>query len=172
MDMLPFENQRGFQGWGFPDTLMKAFDSRNIAAWMMALVMACVPFAQATAQNVPQPWISYAQLVGRQLQASLEGDDDATNQLHKFLEDRILNAKGDAPPPALVVRAWVGPNGALTRVEFDSLGDEKADALLRGMLMSNPITEPPPPDMRQPLRVRLHLEENPDAPQDGASATS
>jgi hypothetical protein len=151
---------------------MKTFDSRNIAAWLMALVMACMPFAQAAAQGIPQPWISYAQLAGRQMQASLEGDDDATNQLHHFLEDRILNAKGDAPPPALVVRAWIGANGAITRVEFDSLGDPKADALLRGLLMANPITEPPPSDMRQPLRVRLHLEENPDAPQDGAASAA
>jgi hypothetical protein len=151
---------------------MKTFDSRTLATGLMALLMTCMPFAQAVAQTIPQPWISYAQLAGRQLQASLEGDDDATNQLHQFLEDRILNAKGDKPPPALVVRAWIGPNGALTRVEFDSLGDPKADALLRGMLMANPITEPPPPDMRQPLRVRLHLEENPDAPAAGAASAA
>jgi hypothetical protein len=91
---------------------MKTFDLRKLAVWLMALLMACMPFAQAAAQNVPQPWTSYAQLVGRQLQVSLEGDDDAANQLHQFLEDRVLNAKGDAPPPALLVRAWIGPNGA------------------------------------------------------------
>src|ERR1700722_13615790 len=111
---------------------MKTFDSRKLVVWLMALLMARMPLVQAAARGIPQPWISYAQLAGRQLQASLEGDDDAANQLHQFLEDRILNAKGNKPPPALVVRAWIGPNGAVTRVEFDSLGDPKADALLRG----------------------------------------
>lgn len=113
--------------------------------------------------DVPQPWISYAQLVGHQFQAWLEADDDAANQLHRYLEDRILNAKDDAPPPAVVIRAWIGADGAVTSVEFDSLGDAKADAILRQLLTAHPIVEPPPPDMRQPLRVRLHLTANADA---------
>ncbi|HEY3598842.1 MAG TPA: YbaB/EbfC family DNA-binding protein [Paraburkholderia sp.] len=127
-------------------------------------------WAQST--GVPQPWVSYAQLVGRQFQAWLEADDDAANQLHAFLEDRILHPKGDAPPSAIVIRAWVGADGAVTTVAFDSLGDPKADAILRSLLTARPITEPPPPDMRQPLRVRLRLEANPDEGQGGAANAS
>ena len=121
--------------------------------------------------DVPQPWIDYAHQVGRQFQASLETDNDAANQLHRFLEDRILNAKGATPPPAIVVRAWIGADGAVTRVEFDTLGDAKADATLRQLLTAHPIAEPPPADMRQPLRVRLQMTATAD-PASGAPATA
>ncbi|WP_244105334.1 hypothetical protein [Burkholderia cepacia] len=75
----------------------------------------------------------------------------------------MLNASAAAPPPAIVVRAWIGPNGAVTRVDFASLGDPDADATLRQLLTAGPLAEPPPPDMLQPLRVRLRLAPNPDA---------
>jgi len=140
-----------------------------IVIWLWVASWAAPAWAQSP--EVPQPWIAYAQLCGRQFQAWLENDDDAANQLHHYLEDRILNAKGDAPPAAIVIRAWIDPTGAVTRVAFDTLGDPNADALLRRLLTTHPITEPPPADMRQPLRVRLHLVANPDATPD-ASSTS
>ncbi|WP_366918998.1 hypothetical protein [Burkholderia cepacia] len=46
----------------------------------------------------------------------------------------MLNAIAAAPLPAIVVRAWIGPNGAVTRVEFASLGDPDADATLPQLL--------------------------------------
>lgn len=141
--------------------------SRRMASRMMllmALLIALIPVASAQSQEVPQPWIVYAQLVGHQFQAWLEADDDAANQLHQYLEDRILNAKDDAPPPpAVVIRAWIGADGRVTRVEFDSLGDAQADAILHRLLSGHLISEPPPADMRQPLRVRLHLTANAEA---------
>lgn len=135
----------------------------GLAAAVIGLVLSCATPAWAQSAAVPQPWIAYAQLTGRQFQAWLEADDDAANQLHQYLEDRILNPKGDAPPAAVVIRAWVGADGTVTRVAFDSLGDPKADAILQRLLTAHPMTEPPPPDMRQPMRVRLRLEANPDA---------
>ncbi|WP_414144408.1 YbaB/EbfC family DNA-binding protein [Burkholderia territorii] len=126
------------------------------------MLAVCVPVAAQTA-DVPQPWISYAQLVGRQFQAWLEADGDAADRLHRYLEERVLNARADAPPPAIVVRAWIGANGAVTRVEFASLGSADADATLRQLLTASPLTEAPPPDMLQPLRVRLRLMPNPGA---------
>lgn len=66
--------------------------------------------------------------------------------------------------PAIVVRAWIGASGTVTRVEFATLVDPNADAALRQLLTAGPLAEPPPPDMRQPLRVRLRLTPNPDAP--------
>ncbi|RQR52857.1 YbaB/EbfC family DNA-binding protein [Burkholderia sp. Bp9140] len=139
----------------------------TVSGWPRALAFACVlaacvPAAAQTA-DVPRPWISYAQLVGHQFQAWLEADGDAADRLHRYLEARVLNASADAPPPAIVVRAWIGPNGAVTRVEFASLGEPDADATLRQLLTADPLTEPPPPDMLQPLRVRLRLTPNLDA---------
>ncbi|KLU24851.1 hypothetical protein EOS_17760 [Caballeronia mineralivorans PML1(12)] len=143
---------------------MNAKNFGTLATWLLALTLCCwePAWAQSTSPDVAQPWLSYAQLTSRQFQTWLEADDDAANQLHQFLEDRILNAKDDAPPPAIVIRAWIGANGAVTKVEFKSLGDPKADAILRQLLTQHPITEPPPADMPQPLRVRLHMEANPD----------
>ncbi|WP_414144382.1 YbaB/EbfC family DNA-binding protein [Burkholderia territorii] len=126
------------------------------------MLAVCVPVAAQTA-DVPQPWINYAQLVGRQFQAWLEADGDAADRLHRYLEERVLNARADAPPPAIVVRAWIGANGAVTRVEFASLGSSDADATLRQLLTASPLAEAPPPDMLQPLRVRLRLMPNPGA---------
>ena len=97
------------------------------------------------------------------VQAWLEADGDAADRLHRYLEARVLNASAETPPPAIVVRAWIGTNGAVTRVEFASLGNPDADATLRQLLTAGPLAEPPPPDMLQPLRVRLRLAPNPDA---------
>ncbi|HEY1611569.1 MAG TPA: YbaB/EbfC family DNA-binding protein [Paraburkholderia sp.] len=142
---------------------MKSLMKKAAGAMAVALLVAWHPGAWAQTQNVPQRWIDYGQLVGTQFQAGLEHNDDEANQFHTFLENRILNAKGDTPPPAIVIRAWIGPDGTVSQVDFDSLGDAQADATLRKLLTAHPISEPPPPDMLQPLRVRLHLEANPDA---------
>lgn len=140
---------------------------RTLSRWTALVAVTCGVFwsALAAAQtlDVPQPWIDYAQRVGQQFQASLEANDEAANQFHQFLEDRVLNAKADAPPPALVVRAWIGADGTVTKVQFDSLGDPKADATLQELLTVHPIPGAPPGDMRQPLRVRLRLTANPEA---------
>lgn len=138
--------------------------SGPVAALVVAWALVTAMPAGAQTADVPQTWISYAQLVGRQFQGWLEDDGPAADALHAYLEDRVVHATADAPPPAIVVRAWIGATGAVTRIEFDTLGDAKADAALRQLLTrAGPLTEPPPPDMRQPLRVRLRLMPNPDA---------
>ncbi|MCA8320142.1 YbaB/EbfC family DNA-binding protein [Burkholderia cepacia] len=131
-----------------------------VVGW--ALVLGIAP-AVAQTTDVPQAWMRYGQLAGQQFQTWLEADGAAADRLHRYLEARVLNASAAAPPPAIVVRAWIGPNGAVTRVEFASLGDPDADATLRHLLTAGPLAEPPPPDMLQPLRVRLRLAPNPDA---------
>jgi hypothetical protein len=134
----------------------------SAAAILTSLVLTFAPAAWGQSAAIPQPWIAYAQLAGQQFQAWLEADNDAADALHTYLEQRHKDAKGDASLKTVVVRAWFGADGAVTRVAFDSLGDPKADANLRQLLTTRPMTEPPPPDMRQPLRVQLQLEENPD----------
>ncbi|NHV24791.1 YbaB/EbfC family DNA-binding protein [Burkholderia sp. D-99] len=131
-----------------------------VVAWALAVGVA--PAVAQTA-DVPQAWIRYGQLAGQQFQTWLEADGDAADRLHRYLEARVLNASAAAPPPAIVVRAWIGTNGVVARVEFASLGDPDADATLRQLLTASPLAEPPPPDMLQPLRVRLRLAPNPEA---------
>ncbi|MBY8604454.1 YbaB/EbfC family DNA-binding protein [Burkholderia arboris] len=147
---------------------MKQMQKRGASGWLRAIVAAAVlvlGVAPAVAQtpDVPPTWLRYGQLAGQQFQTWLEADGDAADRLHRYLESRVLNARVDAPPPAIVVRAWIGANGVVTRVEFESLGDPDADATLRQLLTAGPLAEPPPPDMLQPLRVRLRLAPNPDA---------
>ncbi|GAU03912.1 hypothetical protein [Burkholderia stabilis] len=147
---------------------MKRMQEWGASGWLRAIVVAsalAVGVAPAVAQtaDVPQAWIRYGQLTGQQFQAWLEADGDAADWLHRYLEARVLNASADAPPPAIVVRAWIGANGAVTRVEFASLGDPDADATLRQLLTAGGPLAAPPPDMLQPLRVRLRLAPNPDA---------
>ncbi|MEK2603879.1 YbaB/EbfC family DNA-binding protein [Burkholderia arboris] len=147
---------------------MKQMQRRGASGWLRAIVAAAVltlgvapAFAQTA--DVPPTWLRYGQLAGQQFQAWLEADGEAADRLHRYLETRVLNARADAPPPAIVVRAWIGANGVVTRVEFASLGDSDADAALRQLLTAGPLAEPPPRDMLQPLRVRLRLAPNPDA---------
>jgi hypothetical protein len=129
---------------------------------LSVLMPAIVSPARAQSPEVPQQWIAYAQLVGSQFQTWLEANDDGANDFHRYLDDQVPTAKGDAPPPSIGVRAWIGPDGRVTEVEFDSLGDANADATLHRLLTGHLITKAPPSDMRQPLRIRLQLTANPE----------
>ncbi|WP_126877062.1 YbaB/EbfC family DNA-binding protein [Paraburkholderia kururiensis] len=131
---------------------------------------AAASVASSVPSSVPQAWLRYAQLVSTQFQTSLEADNDASKQLHQYLEERIVNATADAPPPAIVVRAWIGESGAVSKLQFDSLGNDAADAALRTLLIQHVLPEPPPADMLQPLRVRLRLVANPEAGPEASSA--
>src|ERR1700754_5274097 len=119
----------------------------SAAAIAMSLVLTFSAAAWAQSSAIPQPWIAYAQLAGQQFQAWLEADNEAADALHTYLEQRHKNAQGDASLKTVAVRAWFGADGTVTRVAFDSLGDPKADAGLRELLTTRPMTEPPPPDL-------------------------
>lgn len=112
-----------------------------------------------TQQQVPQHWISYANLAGSQLQSTL-GDpaSETVVRLHAWMQGRISTKEGQpVPPPPVVVRVWVAPSGKIDRVAFDSLGDAQADTDLRTLLTTQPLAEPPPRDMRQPMVLQLSL---------------
>jgi hypothetical protein len=119
--------------------------------------------AQVPAAPVPQHWISYAQMAGNQFQGRLSDPADETVQrLHAWMQKRMLQeaqpVKGEpVPPPPLVVRVWVAAGGQVERVAFDSLGDAQADADLRTLMTAQPLSEPPPRDMRQPMVLQLTL---------------
>ncbi len=114
--------------------------------------------AQAPAPQVPPHWISYAQLVSNQFQDRL-GDpaSDTVVRLHGWMQERLLKDGQPVPPPAVIVRVWIAAAGQVERLEFASLGQAQADADLRALLMSQPLSEPPPRDMRQPMVLQLTL---------------
>lgn len=129
------------------------------AAGALGLGLALSQPAPVLAQAaVPQHWISYAQLVSNQFQAWLaDPANDAVVRLHERMQQRVLESNG-SPAAPVVVRVWVTNQGQVERLAFDTLGDDQADQDLRAVLMAQPLSEPPPPDMRQPMVLRLKLD--------------
>lgn len=117
-----------------------------------------LPAPPMPSQQPPQHWISYAQLASNQFAAWLSDPaDDAVVRLHGWMQERLLK-DGQALPPPLVTRVWVAPSGKVERLEFASLGNAQADTDLRALLTAQPLSEPPPPDMRQPMILQLSLD--------------
>lgn len=154
---------------------MKSGYWRRLGAAMVAMLTGLPGMpARAAATDIPPSWVAYAQLVGQQFQSWIEADDPEADRFHQYLDVRMSEADATHPPlSTILVRAWIGPDGSVTRVLFDSMGDARADAALRGLLAGHPLRDPPPPGLRQPLRVRLHIQPNPDAAgKDGVSGSA
>lgn len=123
----------------------------------VALGLSAAAAAPAQSQAaVPQHWVTYAQLVGSQFQAWLaDTAQEPAQRLHTQLQAR---AQAGDPPAPIVMRVWIGRDGRVERAEFSSLGDLQTDTDLRGVLMAQPLPEPPPRDMKQPLILQLDLQ--------------
>lgn len=132
---------------------------RGLLAGVLGASLLGAPTPQAAAQAaVPQHWISYAQLASNQFQSWLaDGSNEAVVRLHNHMQARVLGEAGTMPAP-VIVRVWVAADGQISRLDFDSLGQASADADLRSVLTSQPLSEPPPSDMRQPMVLRLKLD--------------
>ncbi|MDA7414990.1 YbaB/EbfC family DNA-binding protein [Xenophilus arseniciresistens] len=132
---------------------------RRLLAWLGLAGMAAALPVPVLAQSVPQHWISYAQLVGGQLQQGLSDPaNEAVVRLHSWMQARILSgAEPQQAAQPLRVRVWIAASGRVSQAEFASLGQAQADADLRAVLTAQSITEAPPPDMRQPLVLELAL---------------
>jgi hypothetical protein len=133
---------------------------------LSAVVMTVLATFQANAgtTEVPESWTSYAQLVGQQFQAWIGSNGAEADSFYQSLD--IRGAEGDSGAQGertILVRVWIDPDGRVGRVVFDSLGNAQADAALRTLLTAHAIPGAPPQDMPQPIRIRLHIERNPDA---------
>ena len=138
-------------------TLRRAWGRLLRACGLVGLGLAASGTPVLAVTPIPQPWISYANMAGNQLQSTLSDPADAAVQrLHAWMQARLLR-EGAPPPPPLVVRVWVAADGRVERVAFESLGDAQADADLRALLTAQPLSEPPPRDMRQPMVLQLTL---------------
>ncbi|MBB1599040.1 hypothetical protein [Variovorax sp. UMC13] len=138
-------------------TLRRGWGRLLRACGLVGLGLAATGAPVQAQTPVPQHWISYANMAGNQLQSTLSDPADAVVQrLHAWMQARLLR-EGAPPPPPLVVRVWVAADGRVERVAFDSLGDAQADADLRALLTAQPLSEPPPRDMRQPMVLQLTL---------------
>jgi hypothetical protein len=138
----------------------------------LALPVAAAP-APARAAAVapappPQEWVRYAGLVGEALSRLLAGDTPQAGRLRAELEG--TPSKETPETVSLPVKVWVGPDGAITRVDSPSLTSAGA-ADLQAMTAGQPVGEPPPAALRFPIRLKLNLEPIPDPgdPQDQAA---
>ncbi|HEY4317907.1 MAG TPA: YbaB/EbfC family DNA-binding protein [Herbaspirillum sp.] len=122
----------------------------------LGLAVSSSPVSAQTAQP-PQNWISYAQLASNQFEGWLsDPENDTVQRLHAWMQQRMLQ-DGQPLSPSLVTRVWIAGDGHVGRVEFPTLGNAQADADLRTLLTEQPLSEPPPPDMRQPMILQLTL---------------
>jgi hypothetical protein len=133
----------------------------------MILALACALIATTVAtsfaakedQNapsiIPATWQAFAARVKAKFQERLAGRDAAAQQFHDYLSDRF--ARPGTPPPSVIVRAWFGGDGQVERLEFDGVFDLDVIVNLRAILVGADIGSSPPPEMPQPLRLRLLL---------------
>jgi hypothetical protein len=146
---------------------------RRFACWLRAMVgvrrSARAGFAGATlamaaiVAPAPSPppahWLAYAQWAGSELQTRLSvGEEPQLVQLLAWLQRQ---RQRDAQPIPIVLRIWISPQGRIDRSEFTSLGAAQADRDLHALVEATPLPSPPP-DMLQPLVLRLTLRPNPD----------
>jgi hypothetical protein len=108
-------------------------------------------------ETAPPAWARFSVLVKGRFEQWLAADEAVANRFRDWLAQAA--EQRNSPPPTLVVRAWLDPDGGVARVAFESLGNDRADEDLRRILTSGKIGALPPPDMLQPIRFRLSLKQ-------------
>lgn len=144
-------------------------------ALLAVVLLTGVGLAPARAQlqpgAAPAAWVHYAQDAGQRFAISLGKEDSGTDRLQQALAARPEASAAEPTPIEVLVFAWIAKDGAVTRVAFDTLGTVQVDEALREVLATVKL-QAPPPDMLQPLRVRLRLAPRPEAPAGTASSST
>jgi len=117
-----------------------------------------------SATAAPSAWQEFAKQLQSRFQQRLAADDATARKFQDYLA-KHAGGKG-ATPRTLVVRTWILPDGKMERVEFEGLDDAAVAVDLRAVLVGGDVGAQPPPDMLQPLRLRLSLRPN-DEPRRG-----
>ncbi|WP_426435369.1 hypothetical protein [Bradyrhizobium genosp. P] len=105
------------------------------------------------AAAAPAAWQAFARQLQDRFQQRLAADGDTARQFRDEMAKRGGSAK--ATPATLTIRTWILPSGKVERVEFDGL-DQDIAVYLRAVLIRDDVGAPPP-DMLQPLHLRLTL---------------
>jgi hypothetical protein len=108
-----------------------------------------------SADSAPAVWQNFAMGLQNRFNQRLAADDKDVHQFGDELTKRYAGT--GAEPRTFVARTWISPGGKIERLEFDGLDDKEVAAKLRALLTRDNVGAPPP-DMLQPLRLRLSLQ--------------
>ena len=129
-------------------------------AWVTGLIPLSIgPAPSALAQDTgykpaaaaPAAWLAFAADLQNRLQERLAMDDEATRRFHEF-----MNQNYKSSPASIILRSWVAQNGKLEHIEFDGIDDPSVVVNLQSLLAGT-NAKAPPPNMLQPLRLRIGL---------------
>jgi hypothetical protein len=126
-----------------------------VATFSLALSAPARSQEYREAGSAPPHWTQFAKLVRYRFEDWMGLDDEVCNRFRAYLREH--RGKEDGPPQMLEVRAWLNPDGTVEKVTFPPLNNAQADADLRKILTRGNVGEAPPPEMLQPLRLRLLL---------------
>jgi hypothetical protein len=118
-----------------------------------APVSAASEVDKPSATDVPASWQVFAARLQLRFQERLASDDKNAVSLRNSLTKR---AQAASVAPTLIVRAWLLADGKVSRVELEGSQDQAALHDLGAVLIGESIGAVPP-DMLQPLRLRLSL---------------
>jgi hypothetical protein len=136
----------------------------RVAAGILTVLSAAraAPIADKQAEQRPAPhasWVEFAGRLQQQFQRELSADNKRTARFTDAMT-RLLQAS-DRPPRSVVVRAWVTTEGKVERLELEGRQSEEALHDLYAVLGGSSVGVSPP-DMPQPLRMRLSLKPRPE----------
>ncbi|WP_375787635.1 hypothetical protein ACE10Z_09145 [Bradyrhizobium sp. Pha-3] len=106
-------------------------------------------------EQAPPSWAQFAKLVKYRFEEWIAADETVANRFRNWVIEH--SGKENGPPPTLVVRAWLNPDGTVERVTFPALNDAGATEDLRTILKRGNVGQAPPPEMLQPLNLRFSL---------------
>lgn len=111
----------------------------------------CLPFTVVWADTAAPHWINYAQQFSAQLEQYVHNQDsDVAERLATWAIDH-----NEAQLGPVQAQFWFARDGSVRELSVESLQNAQADADLYLLLQGIQARFAPPPDMPQPLRVRL-----------------
>jgi hypothetical protein len=111
------------------------------------------PTSEDQLSHVPQPWLDYAALSSVALQRWLAADSEVAGRLRTYFS-AMYQRDGAAVLP---VSLWIDESGTITRVQHAALLHPDANQDLEALIVGRKLPQPPPTEMRLPMRLQLRL---------------
>ncbi len=116
--------------------------------------------------NVPPTWTQFAKLLRYRFEERLSSGDPISARFRVYLTAQA--GASDGPPDIVIVSVWIRSDGAINRLAFEPFRDASATKDFITILAHGKIGEAPPPDMPQPVRLKINLKLRESNPGGGA----